>query len=170
MLERRSNKIKTSQGHIIEEVKDSINLVFYEAAMRFDESRNMKFSTYLAQWCFWFFCKTKQKYEVKIRGSAEYADFVVQNSVNSQFSQSHKTEEELLRKVKKIIENTEDETVRKIFEMRYFSSSGKKLVTWKKISEKLNLTPQCCSYIHNKTIKQIKKKIKNEVNIQCSDK
>ena len=77
---------------------------------------------------------------------------------NIRFSQSEALDiekEEDIKNVFKIINNSQDPRVQKIFKMRY--QDGKKLTPWKKIAKKLDLSIQGCINIHNKHLTEIKK-------------
>ena len=74
-------------------------------------------------------------------------------SKNSEISMLE--EEENLDRIFKLIKNSEDPRVEKIFKMRY--KNGKKLTPWKKIAKKLDLSIQGCINIHNKHLTEIKK-------------
>ena len=61
------------------------------------------------------------------------------------------------------IKNHPDPRIKKIFEMRY--SGNKKLVPWRKISKKMNLSIQGCINIHNSALKSISKNIRSKYEI-----
>lgn len=169
IIERRIRSNKRFPSHVVDEVVDSINLVFYKAIMNFDETRNMKFSTYLGQWCFWFSCKTYESYACKVKFNPLYHEKIKENILDSEKvnNSSYFSEDELIDKIKQTINELNNEKEQKILNLRYLKCKGKKLPTWNKIGEIMQLEPKACLYIHNKAIKKIKSilKHKNEINI-----
>lgn len=168
IIDRRIKPNKKFPQHIIDEVIDSIGLVFYRAAINYDESRNMKFSTYLGQWCFWFSQKTFQKYECKIKFNPQYHEVLKRKIVsNSEYSNPNIDEDDLIEEIKKIIKNLKNEEAKKILSLRYLECKEKKLTTWVKIGEQMNMPPKACLYIHNKALKNIRDVLKkNLINVE----
>ena len=147
-----------SSGNDAEEKKKLIKECMYHiffAAKEFDFKRNIKFSSYLgnkARWmCLNFFNKEKLK-KRKLKEKYE------SQSKNIDDGLTHLIEGELLDKIKKEIKNESDFRVEKIFHMRYFGSASRKLVSWKEISDKMDMSIQGCINIHNKFINKIKLK------------
>jgi regulator of sigma D len=56
-----------------------------------------------------------------------------------------------------------DKRVSKIFKLRYVDGKQNKLMPWKDISKKMNLSIQGCINIHNAAIKYIRKVLEKEI-------
>ncbi len=108
----------------------------YDAAIKFDESKKAKFSTYIGNLARW---KCLNIYNRNIK--------FPQHSIAEK--------EEEIQNIFNIIEKSDDNRVKKIFKMRY--KNGKKLTPWKNIAKKLDLSIQGCINIHNKHLTEIKK-------------
>lgn len=123
----------------------------YDAIQNFDESRNIKFSTYLGNHTRWLCLNSanKRKHEQ------------LEDSFDGVFESSEsleKLENETLNKIFASIKDFNDPRVEKIFKMRYVSVAGKKKLTpWRKIAKEINLSIQGCINIHNSTLKKLKK-------------
>ena len=64
-----------------------------------------------------------------------------------------------LREAVSLAKKDPDLRVRKIFELRYLIGEDNKVMPWKKIAKKLDLSIQGCINIHNSFITKIKNKI-----------
>ena len=149
---------KSIEGICKEDILDDKNFCIYDAVIKFDESKNTKFSTYvgnLARWrCLNIYNKKVKFPQNNIDDISLVKDHRSYNlSKNSEISMLE--EEENLDRIFKLIKNSEDPRVEKIFKMRY--KNGEKLTPWKKIAKKLDLSIQGCINIHNKHLTEIKK-------------
>ena len=136
------------------DVLEDKNFCIYDAAIKFDENKKAKFSTYIGNLARWK-CLNIYNKKIKFPQESIFGDF---SRKNTRFSQSETLDiekEEDIKNVFKIINNSEDSRVQKIFKMRY--QDGKKLTPWKKIAKKLDLSIQGCINIHNKHLTEIKK-------------
>ena len=138
------------------DVLEDKNFCIYDAAIKFDEKKKTKFSTYignLARWkCLNIYNKKNKFPQISIN------EFNGEKS--SQNSNGYKDidiidDQKNLNRIKKIISECKDERAKVIFKMRYFDD--KKLTPWKKIAKKLDLSIQGCINIHNKHLTEIKK-------------
>lgn len=134
------------------ELAEECKYHIFLSALDFDESKNTKFSSYLGnrtRWmCLNFFNDLKKQ-----RKHTSINDF---NSDSVECFIERMLEDESIIKIKNFLSNHEDKRASKIFEMRYFDSSGEKLTPWKNISMHLNLSVQGCINIHNNFIEKIK--------------
>tara|TARA_X000001316_G_C919901_1_gene34033 strand:+ start:117 stop:680 length:564 start_codon:yes stop_codon:yes gene_type:complete len=136
------------------DVLEDKNFCIYDAAIKFDENKKAKFSTYIGNLARWK-CLNIYNKKTKFPQESIFEDF---SRKNIRFSQSEALDiekEEDIKNVFKIINNSQDPRVQKIFKMRY--QDGKKLTPWKKIAKKLDLSIQGCINIHNKHLTEIKK-------------
>jgi len=136
------------------DVLEDKNFCIYDAAIKFDENKKAKFSTYIGNLARWK-CLNIYNKKIKFPQESIFEDF---SRKNIRFSQSETLDiekEEDIKNVFKIINNSGDLRVQKIFKMRY--QNGKKLTPWKKIAKKLDLSIQGCINIHNKHLTEIKK-------------
>ena len=136
----------------INDLIDSKESHIYDAVQNFDETRNIKFSTYLGNHTRWLCLNAANKKNHSPLDDNFDCEFESSESVE-------KLENDTLNKVFKYIEESEDSRVVKIFKMRYISVDGKrKIVPWRRIAKEINLSIQGCINIHNSTLKKLKKK------------
>lgn len=135
----------------INDLLDSKESHIYDAVQNFDENRNIKFSTYLGNHTRWLCLNAANKR--RHQQLEDGFDCIFESSETIE-----KCENDILNKIFKFIEQSDDQRVVKIFKMRYTSVVGrKKLTPWRKIAKELNLSIQGCINIHNLTLKKIKK-------------
>ena len=148
-----SGKTSVLDKDLIMEDKD---FTIYSSALKFDPSRQAKFSTYLAnevKWkCLNTINKIKKRKESYIEEDSNFTepsceDFIA--SIN---------QEETLRNFRSFLNEETDERIKKIIDMRY-NSDNNKLTSWKIIASDLKMSIQGCIDIHNKFINKHKKKL-----------
>ena len=135
-----------------DDILEDKNFCIYDAAIKFDENKNTKFSTYVGNLARW---KCLNIYNKNIKFPQSSISEIYDQSVSCDPELKDIEKQEELKNIFKIINNSGDERVKKIFKMRY--KDGKKLTPWKKIAKKLNLSIQGCINIHNKHLAEIKK-------------
>jgi len=143
------------------EFKDLIadkDYYIYRSALKFEESRGVKFCTFLgneAKWLALNLITYKNKHKTE---SFSFEKKNVQESLL--FSDSRKANAvSALREAVSLAKKDPDKRVRKIFEFRYLIGEDNKVMPWKKIAKKLDLSIQGCINIHNSFITKIKNKI-----------
>lgn len=131
----------------------------YQAALKYDKSKNTKFSTYLGnetRWmCLNIYNKSKNSKEVPMESYPTKA--------NSSFAQEPKLDEEVLAKIIKLVKKNPDSRVAKIFNMRYIEGSKNKVMPWNKVCKTVDLSIQGCINLHDKAIKHIKKELNKDI-------
>jgi RNA polymerase sigma factor (sigma-70 family) len=140
------------------------NYYIYQAALKYNEEKKTKFSTYLGNETRWMCLnlynreKNKSMKEVSTDDEDSIIKLIDPQNVSQDFINS-----EITQKINQIIEDDPDSRISKVFKMRYSDPAGNKLTPWRRISEKLNLSIQGCINIHNRTIDRIKKELKKEL-------
>lgn len=133
----------------------------YQSAIKFDETKNTKFSTYLGNEARWICLNTYNKQ--RKRPTVEYDEVLLEKNPEAQDYIQELIDSELLDKVFTIISKNSDSRVYKIFSMRYITGRKNKVMPWKYISKKLNMSIQGCINIHNATITKIKDLVNKEI-------
>ena len=133
----------------------------YQAALKYDDSKKTKFSTYLGnetRWmCLNLYNKNKNSKEIPdpndIYSSTYLGEdrFVV--SIN----------EEILQKIMSIAKKEPDTRVSKIFQLRYIDGEKNKVMPWNKVCKFVDLSIQGCINVHNKAIKKIKEELSKDI-------
>ncbi len=136
----------------------------YQAALKFDESKGAKFSTHLGnetKWmCLNIYNKNKNRTEISVE------EMVIELSEDFNFCYLTEKEKNIdfnsFYDIMEIIKKYSDPRIYKIFEMRYINGHKNKVMPWKMISEKLNMSIQGCINIHEATILKLKTKLQNK--------
>jgi DNA-directed RNA polymerase specialized sigma subunit len=152
---------RESNSNLREEIVRDKDYQIYQSALKFDSRKGAKFSTYLGNEVKW---KCLNVFNKSIKRK-----FVSVESDNIQyFSLSQdKPQEESSDIFNLIINNTSkhpDSRVGKIFNLRYIVGKNNSVMPWKNISETLGMSIQGCINIHNSAIKNMKNKIRKEIN------
>ncbi len=130
---------------------DSKEYHIFAAIKNFDETRNIKFSTYLGNHTKWLCLNSANK---RVHDSIDENYDCVFESEEKEESDGQKT----LNEVFSEIQTFEDKRVEKIFQMRYLNGKNK-LTPWRKIAKELDLSIQGCINIHNSAFKKLKKNL-----------
>ena len=138
------------------------NYYIYKAALKYDESRNTKFSTHLGnetRWlCLNLYNKNKNSREVHM----DFAD-IGKSTKSVVEPENNKVDLEVLGKIMSLINKDPDTRVSKIFKMRYIEGQRNNVMPWNKICKPLKLSIQGCINIHDKAITKIKRELKGEL-------
>ena len=147
----------SSIPNLREELLDEKLFITYKAALSYEYDKGTSFSTHLANEAKWNCLKNKtKKSNVEIPCDNEVIDIVLDKTGKYDY-QSIDDEQFWKDELLKQIASIEDETARKIINMRYFS--GDKIISWKKIAKSVQLSIQGCIDIHNRYVEKIKKRI-----------
>ncbi|MAF25919.1 hypothetical protein CL634_10140 [bacterium] len=140
-----------------QEMIDDAKYYIYCAALKYDQEKNTKFSTYLGNVTRWQCLNIYNKSKKKEEYSGDEFRF---NDISC--STNHFIEElsnkELIEKVFESIEKTGDKRAYEIFNMRYIIGRNNKVMPWKEIGKELKLSIQGCINIHDNFIRKIKRK------------
>ena len=135
--------------------------VIYESALQYDPSKNTKFSTFLAN-------KTRWKCLNAISKDKKYKPVsleVLKDIKNDQNCLDNPSNFALAAEAidifNKMLDNEEDERIKKIIDIRY-NTSNNKLTPWRKAAEELGLSIQWVITIHNRFINKVKKQIQKD--------
>ncbi len=146
-------------------VFDSKDYVIYTSAMSFDKDRGAKFSTHVGNQAR-YFCLS-QINKAKALVPFEQSEF--ENIFSEESAVHDKIDESISSKVIQIIKDMPDERVFEIFRLRYLESKGERVTPWSQIYKKIphaktkkrHLTIQGCINLHNKALKEIRKRVKD---------
>lgn len=147
------------------ELIEDKNYKIYEAAIKFDKNKGAKFSTYLGNETKWLCLNTYNKNKRKPLVTVDFIENIKceEDSVDSI---SDTIESDLFNKVLNIIKTHPDKRVGKIFNMRYIKGEKNKVMPWKKIGKKLQLSIQGCINIHNSAVKYIQNELKEDMKFE----
>ena len=133
----------------------------YKAALKFDEARLAKFSTFLGNETKWMCLNLYNKNKNKI--SVEYDEsFAPYPSESLELEGS--INRDIFDNIITFAKSHPDKRVETIFNMRYIEGHKNSVMPWRTISEELNMSIQGCINIHNAALKIFKNKITKEDN------
>lgn len=137
-------------GSSIEEIEQEKNYIIYKAAISFNENKKTKFSSYLGSYVRWY-CLNK------INRSDDWkfiSETPLENIVDFP---AEKIDSSSLDYVKSLINKIEDEKIKKVFELRFFST---KFLSWNDIGKQMGgITGQTVNNWYKKTIKLLKNRV-----------
>ena len=133
----------------------------YQAALKYDDSKKTKFSTYLGnetRWmCLNLYNKNKNSKEIPDPNELYSSTYLGEDrfivSIN----------EEILQKIMSIAKKEPDTRVSKIFQLRYIDGEKNKVMPWNKVCKFVDLSIQGCINVHNKAIKKIKEELSKDI-------
>ncbi|MFN5443252.1 MAG: hypothetical protein ACK48V_03395 [Crocinitomicaceae bacterium] len=144
-----------------EDIIGDKDYAIYNSALKFDETKGTKFSTFLGNEAKWICLNANNKNKKFIELNDNSCD--LEKIQDETEVENLKFNEQILKDFQEQIRNHPDERIQKIFQMRY--SGNKKLIPWRKISKKMNLSIQGCINIHNAALNSISKTIRSKYEI-----
>lgn len=138
----------------------------YSAALNFDKDRGAKFSTYLGNETKWHCLNSYNKNKRKPVFNSEHIENMPENPNINEESMAETLKKDLFDKVLSIIKKHPDKRVEKIFNMRYIIGTKNKVMPWKDIGDKMELSIQGCINIHNSAVEHIRQHLKGEFSFE----
>jgi len=131
----------------------------YNAALKFDSTRGAKFSTFLGNETRWVCLNAYNKARKKPIDSRDPQDLDFLDKIDN----CDIIDQTLLNEIYSMVEKHPDGRVGTIFRLRYKEGLGNKVLPWKDVSPHVNLSIQGCINVHDAVIKDIKRKLKQEL-------
>ena len=130
--------------------------------MSFDETKKIKFSTWLGNQVRYQCLNLLKKKKKVISCDQEGIELASNKNEDILFEQENKERNKsLVEYVTSVVSKMKDPRIKQIFEMRYFSKNGKK-TSWQKIGSELDISAQTAINIHERALKLIRKKINSD--------
>ena len=143
----------------IDELVERKEHLFYEAIETFDPDRNIKFHTWLAN-------KTKYlclSQRSKLREEPDFCEFDEGFGKETDLSpDSYLSKKEEVERILFLSSKRFTPTALEIFEKKYLGGEKRAGLSFSEIAEEMEISPQAVQASHAKTLKVIKKVIKNE--------
>tara|TARA_A100001201_G_scaffold127436_1_gene112182 strand:+ start:232 stop:834 length:603 start_codon:yes stop_codon:yes gene_type:complete len=143
-----------------DELINDLEYYVYNAGLKYDHTKNTKFSTFLGNEAKWACLNQYNKNKKYLIADTDESRFMYENNVIQQ--EKPMVNENILSKIFDIIDRHPDLRVKKIFKLRYIDPNFNKLTPWKNVSKELNMSIQGCINIHNAAIKIIRKELKSK--------
>tara|TARA_R100000008_G_scaffold48325_1_gene28709 strand:- start:2913 stop:3515 length:603 start_codon:yes stop_codon:yes gene_type:complete len=150
---------KNSASGSRDDLINDLEYYVYNAGLKYDHTKNTKFSTFLGNEAKWACLNQYNKNKKYLITDTDESRFTYENNLMEQ--EKPFVNEWTLDKIFNIIDHHPDERVQQIFHLRYIDPQYNKLTPWKKVSKELNMSIQGCINIHNSAIKVIRKELKN---------
>lgn len=139
------------------------NYYIYQAALKYDESKNTKFSTYLGNETRWMCLNLYNKSKSRAIKEIEIDKPEMKDIPEEENDNDKSIAKEFLDKIMSIVSKDPDPRISRIFKMRYIEPGTNKVTPWKTIGDSLDLSIQGCINIHNKAITKIKKELIKDI-------
>jgi DNA-directed RNA polymerase specialized sigma24 family protein len=150
------------KSHKSELISDK-DYYIYQAALKYDEGRKTKFSTYLGNETRWMCLNLYNKEKKRRITDMDFNGSNIKELPSDDNSEKKILRNDFLNKVISIIEKDPDSRIAKIFSMRYLEGDNNKVMPWKNIGDNLKLSIQGCINIHDKAINKIKKELSKDI-------
>ena len=133
------------RGSISDELKNEKDYVIYQAALSYNNSKNIKFSSWLGN-CMKYYClNTINSNKKKIKLQERYSVYSPKENENQNLIK--KSED--IDYINSILSKLKDKRIGKIYSLRY-SPKYRKPLSWKKISERMGISSQTAINLHDK--------------------
>ena len=145
---------RSALAHVRKDLIEDCRFEIFRLALEFDPSKGMKFSTFLFQktrWRLITMFKNAQK-------TSQITDFNIDKDSSDSYEDTRPEELDTICKISEKLSD-KDDLIKKLFDFRYNSEYPSEEQSWLAISKKLGISPNKCSYLHRKTIKQLRKEI-----------
>ena len=127
----------------------------YLCALKYEDNRNTKFSTFLGNQTKWL-CLNKINTQMRSRRKEMEA------ALDKNGMDEHSAEFDIdfgTLSHDKIISLVEDPRAKKILKLRYIEGKQNKVMPWKSVSSQVDLSIQGCINVHNRTMLAIREKL-----------
>lgn len=151
---------KSLSQNQISDIMGDKDYVIYKAALEYNPEK-AKFSTHLANKTK-YLCLTQRTKNKKNHLTTNYDDLEFCQKDSALNPRDQHLFNDSFARILNLIEKHEDKRLKVIFHERYFGGKQGKLQPWKQVAQKVSLSAQGCINIHNKALKELKNKIKNE--------
>jgi DNA-directed RNA polymerase specialized sigma subunit len=144
-----------------DDIVNDKELAIYNSALKYDENKGTKFSTFLGNEAKWMCLNASNKNKKYLELNDHTFDF---EKLKYDCNKAHQDfKDSVLSDFKNQLKNHPDKRLQKIFALRY--SGNKKLTPWRKISKEMKLSIQGCINIHNAALNSISKNIRSKYEI-----
>jgi len=135
----------------------------YQCILSYNENKNTKFSTYLANMIKWI-CMNNYNKNLKNENLQFCDNYINQIDLETHESTPTQTIKKDFNEVMSFVKNVSDPRVYEIFKLRYAEGKQNNLMPWKDVckNDKINLSVQGCINLHNKFLEKLKYKYKNK--------
>lgn len=153
-----------SFSSIKNDVLNDKDFFIYQTILKYNPSRNTKFSTFLGNETKWMCLNTNNKKRNKnlLYLEDEKLDFI---NANCEINES--IDRDIFNKVIDFSKSHPDKRVGKIFNMRYVEGKDNNVMPWRMISNELSMSIQGVINIHNSAIENFKHKLEREEVVKC---
>ena len=135
----------------------------YQTVLKYNPSKNTKFSTFLGNETKWMCLNTNNKKKNKnlLYLEDEKLDFFNNCEIDDSIDR------DIFNKIIDFSKNHPDKRVAKIFDMRYIEGKDNNVMPWRMISNELRMSIQGVINIHNSAIENFKHKLEREEVVKC---
>lgn len=146
----------------INDLLDDLYIVFNKAIQTFNPSKKTKFSTFLSHVTYWH-CLNSNKLTKKTI-LCENKDIDIINESNQHYYTFNENLDELNDYIFSILNQMRDKRIANIYRLRFIETNEKnKLLTWRQIGSKLNMSPMTAISLYKKGKKFLAFKLNSKI-------
>jgi DNA-directed RNA polymerase specialized sigma subunit len=150
---------KYNNWHNLDELICEKEYVIYQSAMKFDKSKNIKFSTFIGNQAKWAYLNRCNKIQKTIKKETTFVEnmspqrYVTETSIEAQ---------EAMEVSLGMLKKHPDKRIPPLFELRYKIGKNNKEMPWHLVGKEMGLSAQGCINLHNTGIKFLQNQFKKE--------
>jgi RNA polymerase sigma factor (sigma-70 family) len=144
-----------ASGSYMQDVTADKDFVVFKAALSYDETRNVKFSTWFGNQARFYCLKHIDFKHPKVSLPPEELNQFIDKREGQ--NNEHVEFEQFSEYVKNILEQIQDKRIRKVFELRY--ANHDKVTTWATIGKKMGVSTQTAINLHSRGLKMLRQKV-----------
>lgn len=157
----RYSSVIIGLGYNFTEILSEKNVTILKCINNFDPSKKTKLSTHIGNYTRYFCQNVINKKSIHLVQKPDDSNFLNYEDFTNFQDQVHKVKDnENVQYVKSLVSQFKDERIRKIFDLRYFSSNN---MSWPEIGEKISISYQTVINLHNHGLNIIRNKMNSEV-------
>jgi len=137
------------------------DLIIYEAALTYDKTKKCKFSTWLANRARYHCLNSFAKQSRVLHPDGENSEQIISDSHSCLLAREadyKEDKDEQIQQIRMILEDMEDESVKKVIQKKYFGNQRGENVTFLEIANELKVSRQTVLNWHKKFIKYVQGK------------
>ena len=150
---------KYNNWYNLEDLLSEKEYVIYQSAIKFDKSKNIKFSTYIGNQAKWAYLNRCNKIQKTIKKETTF----VENMNPEQHSTETSIEaQETMEVSLGMLRKHADKRIPALFELRYKIGKNNKEMPWHLVGKRMGLSAQGCINLHSAGIKFLQNQFKKE--------
>jgi|TARA_B110000495_G_scaffold1151_1_gene819 hypothetical protein len=150
---------KYNNWHNVDELVSEKEYVIYQSSIKFDKTKNIKFSTFVGNQAKWAYLNKCNKIQKTIR---KETTFIENMNPDQNLPCATIEAQEAMDVSLSMLERYPDKRIPLLFKLRYSVGKNNKEMPWHLVGKKMRLSAQGCINLHNSGIKFLQNQFKKE--------